>query len=165
MWRYISILLILFAFQPFTVSSQSLNKQLNAGSNVHLQNGVVYTYSLGKAFTVGNFTQNSASLVASNQAIYGNTFEEKEKLEKLEIRIFPNPATDYIRILCGMRQYDITLVIMNLQGQVMHTETIFANTSNIMITLPNQIENGNYLVHLTSAQADIQQTIKLIVTR
>lgn len=165
----IHAILFLMSFSAMLTfaEAQNLSLQINSGSNSISNSGIVYSGTFGKAFATGSsaVNENSPTLIGPEQYFQNKQSTQNQSQFKIDIRIFPNPAADYIRVLCGMRQFDIHVKLINMNGQIILHEIIPANTSNTLISLPNQIESGQYLVNLTSANAEFHDSIKLIVTK
>jgi hypothetical protein len=87
---------------------------------------------------------------------YGNAYLGLEK-HALEMTVFPNPATDKLLILFG-QSVMATIVITDLQGKTLHTET--ATEAKHTISL-EALPAGTYLVSVVSeGQLETRRIVK-----
>jgi hypothetical protein len=81
----------------------------------------------------------------------------------LSIKIYPNPAKDYIKIHndCLMQIDDYYLKITNLLGQQVYQSKI--NEKQLLIDISDWRKNGVYFIHITDKDKNIIDIQKIIL--
>lgn len=91
----------------------------------------------------------SGNIQAGEGVPRGNTLKSVE--------VYPNPAQDFIYVSTDVT--DGTILILNLLGQQVHTETI---TSSVMSLDISDLKEGIYFVSITSGDVNIVKKIKVL---
>ena len=96
------------------------------------------------------------------QSLVATPFDEKPKAE---VTIYPNPASNYVRINY-ITNNDYRIVISNILGAVVYkTSTIYHYENSTMLNLTDlNIQNGIYLVKIFEGN-NLKATQKLIVRK
>jgi TonB family protein len=91
----------------------------------------------------------------------GNVITPKEelKVKSIELKVFPNPAKDYVNIEILSNMTDLEYQLINAKGQIIKSGHIYNSTKHINIS---DIENGLYIVRLISKENGLIKTQKLI---
>jgi len=118
--------------------------------------------------TVGNWGGgvNYFSHAAPPDVLLG--FEPAVSLGMDAFTIFPNPADDYIsiRLSASVSKNNLTVNIINLYGQTLHTTTFPASSLHEQRLCLNHLPQGFYLVTLTDpGGATLYSSRKLIIAR
>ena len=88
--------------------------------------------------------------------VYGTILTGEKELNRSELRIYPNPASEYINIDNLNTNSDIS--VFNIDGKIIHST--ISNSSNITIPV-NNLNKGLYFVRIKNA--DGVYTKKVIV--
>ncbi len=91
----------------------------------------------------------------------GNIINPKKKTEDklIELKIYPNPATDYVNIEILDSETDLEYQLINTKGQICLKGLIYSNQEQINIS---ELTNGLYMVRLISKEKGLIKTEKLI---
>lgn len=87
------------------------------------------------------------------------TPKEEDNEESIELKIFPNPAIDYINIEVSDFQTDLEYQLINTRGQILKNGHIYNAIEQINIS---DLETGLYIVRLISKEEGVIKTQKLI---
>lgn len=108
----------------------------------------------------------SADTTTMKNLILGNSSLTNLDKNNFEVKIFPNPASDFVNLTFNSNlEKEINISISTLDGKLIKAfskEEINLNNNNLKIPL-NQIDNGTYLIQLISG--DIKTTKILNVKR
>jgi hypothetical protein len=82
-----------------------------------------------------------------------------EDLENLELRIFPNPATNYINVKSNMVQNDhVSLEIIDITGKIKSSKQIYLNNNlNVTLYFDDEITSGIYFLRVKTDSRTITQ--------
>jgi hypothetical protein len=143
----------------------------------------------GKVFTfMTTIKGNGTTLSAHTYAVYDNNpgnettyyklkqYDLNGKVEELGVRsvtfkvdaitsvkIFPNPTTDVVNLsFANYKGQDAKIVITDMLGRTIHTETILLSTgaSSYKLNLNNKLMPGQYFINVTGA--GLKTVLKLI---
>jgi hypothetical protein len=88
--------------------------------------------------------------------------EEKEGKAIPKIRVYPNPASTYVKLDCDKRSIlNGTIDIFNVEGTWL-TSTSFATLKDFVLPVDNLV-SGFYFLRITTAES--ASTLKLVITR
>ncbi len=79
------------------------------------------------------------------------------------VRIFPNPASDYLFI---MADFDTELYLMDIRGNryfVPDYKYSFFNLDKRMVTIPSNLRPGVYFLHIFSNEVSYKEVIRLVI--
>src|SRR5579871_1869329 len=80
------------------------------------------------------------------------------------LSVFPNPAKTYVNVFLGKAATsDLTVKLINANGQIVQSKILGAGGTNISL-LVNNYPAGVYLLHITGANGSVQ-TSKVIISR
>jgi TonB family protein len=101
------------------------------------------------------------SLNSDSENSKGNVINTKKKTEdkSIELKIYPNPATDYVNIEILDSETDLEYQLINTKGQICITGRIYNSQVQINIA---ELTNGLYIVRLFSKEKGLIKTEKLI---
>jgi hypothetical protein len=106
--------------------------------------------------------------------------EPVNKSDELQLKVYPNPASEYVTIeipeysvtttkggYVTQQQFrpltgDVQLSIINLSGQIVKTEVFDASERNHVITV-NMLTPGLYMLHLTQKGKFVAQGKVMVV--
>jgi len=101
---------------------------------------------------------NATSARVNESSNTRNIFEGNE----FEISVFPNPTSEYVKISTSNSIDNMTLTVLNNNGQKVYQNNRYSNLEEIEI---QQWTPGMYLVELRDNNNKISNTKKLIVTK
>ncbi len=119
------------------------------------------TYSgfVGQTLTSGNTIENSNVLSNTcNLTLAAAEFN----LSNLNIKIYPNPAQDFIAIQTEMQTTDLDVMLIDALGKVIQTNKILQGSTLSIIDLTS-VYNGIYFVKIASAKDN--KTVKIMVNK
>ena len=131
--------------QAQNLNHQMINCQGNSSSNTSIVN-VLFT--VGQQSVIGTsingftvqqgFQQSNWSKIMQQNTIYGNT------------TVYPNPIKDVVNFsFSNSPGNDISVVVFDLLGRIVHSEIVKNNDNIIFINL-NNLSAAEYFVKLTS---------------
>lgn len=123
------------------------------------------------ATRVGNTTREAylnvfgCSVNTSSRSEDASPIEESNRIGTSEFRVFPNPASEVLFAdLSGWEGQEVQLQVLNVQGQVLLSQSIQAGPSPIALELPGNWPEGLYLVAMNSTDGT-RVVQKVMVTR
>ena len=119
------------------------------------------TYSgfVGHTLTAGNTIENSNTVSASCGLTLANA---DFNLSKLNIKIYPNPAQEFIAIQSDMIEDDLDITLIDELGKVIQTNKILQGSTLSIIDL-STVYNGIYFVKVVSTND--AKTFKIIISK
>jgi hypothetical protein len=129
----------------------------------------------GNASYTSNYSFNDASPLSSTgyyrlkmvdmDGKYGYTDVKVIRMSLISgVSVFPNPASDFVNVSIGGSSSELTIRVINLNGQVLQEKKV-NSASATTISLPvHNYPQGNYFIQVTGADGS-QQTNKVLVTR
>lgn len=131
------------------------NFLLNTGDTVFLDAG--YTFDQNGVYSIG-ITINCNGLKASGGTTYFDLIEINHistSIKETEIkdlyRLSPNPTKEYISIISELKNKDITIDILSINGALIKSQ--FVNTSSSITLDLKELENAIYLVRITDSNS------------
>jgi PKD repeat protein len=152
-----------FSFEYFKTDSNNVNKNKVAFRNLSsdttsslwlfgdasnatsLLTNAIFTYNKSGNYTVKLVakTKNNCTDTSSKQIVITNTSIES-LLENSYVKVYPNPAKDYINIEIAESNYDGMLSLIDLTGKLVY-KALFNKQQIVPI---NDLNNGIYLVKI-----------------
>jgi len=77
------------------------------------------------------------------------------------VKVYPNPATDFINITLDAKAGNSVIRLINQSGQVVIVKSVAANSGIVTMSL-KQCQNGTYVIRITDDKGS-DQSIKLMV--
>ena len=128
-------------------------------STVDSNHNSTYPYVVGPTF-YGNVTGGKVTSVNETTTTYTLGLSEFEA--NLNLKIYPNPAQDFIAIQSNMIQDNMKVEMLNELGQIVKTAEILQG-STLTIIETDSIYNGIYFVKISNGKD--QKTYKVIIKR
>lgn len=129
-------------------------------TTVDANHNSAYPYVVGPTF-YGNKTAVKVTSIAETTTQY--TLSSADfNLSKLNIKIYPNPAQDFIAIQSDMIADNLEVKLIDELGKVIQTNEILQGSTLSIMDL-TAVNNGIYLVKITSVKDN--KTFKIIVER
>ena len=107
-----------------------------------------YTGFSGHTLTSGNTIENANTLSASCNLTLANA---NFNLSKLDIKIYPNPAHDFIYIQSPTAKNDMNIELIDVLGKIVAT-SILLQGSTLSIIETDSVYNGIYFVRISDVQ-------------
>ena len=130
----------------------NFNRSLSANDDL----GVRHTHLLGK---VGTCIHGPAS----DYVCTTNTIELSDEFNK--VLIYPNPTQDIIQIEFSEPAINVSVEIVNLNGQAVHQYDGLGSGNNFAVGLPPGLNNGLYLLHIKGDESKTNFISKIIVQK
>jgi hypothetical protein len=119
--------------------------------------GNITFYCAGNAAN-NNGVQSGDFIYTTSQVLSADVNGVKEELFASKIRIFPNPAADYLQIDNANSLEEMTVSIMDLKGSVISQKQHVAVNDKIEL---NELNAGSYLLRIeTGGKVAVKQFIK-----
>jgi hypothetical protein len=87
---------------------------------------------------------------------------DEKKGANIEIKVFPNPATDFFNLEISEYANDIDYQLISANGQIIETGRF--NTNKIRISTDN-LGKGMYVVRIISKELGINKTEKIMINK
>jgi hypothetical protein len=161
----------------FSASAQYSQQSVINSSGGSFHHGYYrFEWSVGEMALVNQMTDAGGTFVVTNgflqpYILYPGQNNEETRFDADEVRIFPNPATEYIEINFTTKQKGkITVQCYDASGKSMITEEYTSNGVDLIERIPiTQLSQGLYFVHivLTASEGYISKksTYKIIKTQ
>lgn len=129
-------------------------------TTVNANHNSAYPYVVGPTF-YGNKTAVKVTTISESTTQY--TLSNADyNLSSLNIKIYPNPAQDFIAIQSDMIEDNLDVTLIDELGKVIQTNEILQGSTLAIIDLTT-VYNGIYFVKLTSSKDS--KTFKIIVNK
>lgn len=129
-------------------------------TTVDANHNSAYPYAVGPTF-YGNVTVTTVTSVPSGTTQY--TLANADfNVSQLKVKIYPNPAQDFIAIQAEMQANDLDITLVDELGKVIQTNTILQGSTLAIIDLTT-VYNGVYFIKVASGKDD--KTFKIIVNK
>lgn len=110
-------------------------------------------YGVKSAVKVTSITESTTTFVLSTPDF---------NLSQLNIKLYPNPAQDFIAVQTDMQQYDLTLSLIDETGKLVKTSQIVQGSTLGILELA-QVASGVYFVKIAHDKDD--KTFKVIINK
>ncbi|MEL6653021.1 MAG: T9SS type A sorting domain-containing protein, partial [Bacteroidota bacterium] len=122
-----------------------------------------YPYAVGPTF-YGSASNRSVNSINEPTTVYNPTTSiSEEEFSKLDITVFPNPASDLLAIqINDLVSEDFTVELLDINGRLVRKTTI-KRGSTIAYFDTESIYSGAYLVRISSQNQSVSK--KVIVTK
>jgi len=154
------IALIAICMFGFGTAIQAQNAIPASGGNASGSGGTV-SYTIGQVvYTTNTGTNGSAAQgVQQPYEISVVTGIEKAKDISLEIVVYPNPATDYVKLKVeNYETENLSYQLYNINGTLLENKKIEGNETSIVM---RNLIQGTYFLKVTDKQKEIK-TFKII---
>ncbi|UPT70500.1 MAG: YHYH protein [Flavobacterium sp. JAD_PAG50586_2] len=128
-------------------------------TTVDANHNSAYPYAVGPTF-YGNVTATTVTTVPTGTTTYLGTSDFN--LSELNIKLYPNPAQEFIAIQSDMIQDNLTVTLIDELGKVIQTSEILQGSTLSIIDLTT-VYNGIYFVKIASQKDN--KAFKIIVNR
>jgi len=129
-------------------------------TTVDANHNSAYPYVVGPTF-YGNKTAVKVTSITETTTQY--TLANADfNLSKLNIKIYPNPAQDFIAIQSDLIEDDLNVMLVDELGKVIRENKILQGSTLAIMDLTN-VNNGIYFVKIASTKDD--KTFKIIVDK
>ena len=118
-----------------------------------------YSGFVGHTLTSGSTIENANTLSASCSLTLAN---DDFNLSKLNIKIYPNPAQDFIAIQSDMIEDNLDVTLIDELGKVIQTNQILQGSTLSIIDL-TAVYNGVYFVRVANGKDN--KTFKIIINK
>ncbi len=153
----------------FTGQANSLPSALTAGSTY---TSSVFSYTVPATYNVNNMNVHALLIDAKTNIVFNaNTVPlsaptgiKQINNEKIEVVIYPNPAKNNATIELNLaKEETITINVLSIMGQLIHSETLNSSTGINTIKLNTENwSNGIYNVNITTNNGSISRKIEII---
>jgi hypothetical protein len=148
--------LIILCLQFFVVLGSSAQSVLAASGNNAVGTGGSVSYSIGQTVysTVSGTNGTVSQGVQQPIEISVVTGIQDATAIILEIYVYPNPATDFVKLVIENYEIDdLSYQLSNIDGKLLHMRKIESNET--LIPLDNFL-SGVYFLRITDAKGDIK---------
>jgi hypothetical protein len=129
-------------------------------TTVDANHNSAYPYAVGPTF-YGNRTASVVASITESTSQY--TLANADfNLSKLNIKIYPNPAQEFIAIQTDMQENNLKITLIDELGKIIQTNEIIQGSTLCIMDL-STIYNGVYFVKVASEKED--KTFKIIVNK
>lgn len=157
---YVLILICFFGGSSF---GQSISSYVvaSAGESVEAD-GVSISWTLGD-IAIETFATSDIILTQGFQQGYFEVTSVGEPLsDNFELKIFPNPATEYVMVELQSDEIKNALIqIYDMNGRLVYNEKITVLEGSSKIELTN-LNSSQYILKLSAVTGEVLQTFKLI---
>ncbi|HNP31739.1 MAG TPA: YHYH protein [Flavobacterium sp.] len=129
-------------------------------ATVDANHNSAYPYVVGPTF-YGNKTAVKVTTISESTTQY-TLANADYNLSKLNIKIYPNPAQDFIAIQSDMIEDNLDVSLIDELGKVIRTNKILQGSTLAIIDLTN-VTNGVYFIKIAGKKDD--KTFKIIVNK
>jgi hypothetical protein len=162
--RFLILLMMLIAL---SVGAQQIKQDVIAsagGYNIASGNSISISWTLGETI-IPTFTSQDGTLIITHgfqQKLLIPTTVEKNILDPVKVTIFPNPTSEAVNFeFDNPTDAEITLYVLNNQGQLVKTVHIEAATTNKEINMQD-LPSGIYYLRLMKGKlVNVYKVIKL----
>ena len=148
-------LVIVFFFSLYGNSQSIAPAVVNAGGGTFLSGYYQFEWSIGELALVGDMTSSNNSLVITNGFIqpfiqYPSRDNGNHIFGNDEIKVFPNPASDYVEINFLTKQRGrITINFYDASGKkILKTADVYNGVGLIKRIPVSQLPNEVYMLHI-----------------
>lgn len=129
-------------------------------ATVDANHNSAYPYAVGPTF-YGNKTASSVASVSETTTQY--TLDNADfDLSDLNIKIYPNPAQEFIAIQADMQETNLKVTLIDALGKIIQTNEILQGSTLCILDL-STVYNGVYFVKVASGKDD--KTFKIVIKR
>jgi len=129
-------------------------------TTVDANHNSAYPYAVGPTF-YGNKTASTVASVSETTTQY--TLENADfNLSNLKIKVYPNPAQEFIAIQTDIQEKDLNVIVIDELGKQIQSQKIFQGSTLGIIDL-STVYNGVYFIKITDDKND--RTFKIIVSK
>ncbi len=129
-------------------------------TTVDTNHNSAYPYAVGPTF-YGNKTASTVASVSETTTQY--TLENADfNLSNLKIKVYPNPAQEFIAIQTDIQEKDLNVIVIDELGKQIQSQKIFQGSTLGIIDL-STVYNGVYFIKITDDKND--RTFKIIVSK
>nr|MBP8157567.1 T9SS type A sorting domain-containing protein [Flavobacterium sp.] len=119
-----------------------------------------YPYAVGPTF-YGNRTASVVASITETTSPY--TLDNADfNLSNLNIKIYPNPAQEFIAIQTDMVENNLKVTLIDVLGKTIQTNEIMQGSTLCILDL-STVYNGTYFVKVANGKED--KTFKIIVNK
>jgi len=133
--------------EGFGIALDTISDQLYIGMDFD-QNAVVEDTSI-ITFGDNDFILAAYLDTFTNQVVIPPTSVYNQVNES--IQLYPNPASDYIKMYITSDMQDMTLVLTDVNGQVLESENMTSGVDEMLIST-EQYVSGNYLIAIVNRE-------------
>ena len=156
------LLLVLFSFWGSLFSQQLSHQVLVPVAGVASDGTLNYSQTIGE--TVVEIVSGSDYIFTQGFQQPGIKLSEEKAPPGNGVKVYPNPATDYVRIeLFGEVARSFLIEIMNITGTTIRSKRLVFPTQywNIEELPVHEMMNGIYFIRITSEDRLINRTFKI----
>jgi len=129
-------------------------------ATVDANHNSAYPYVVGPTF-YGNKTASSVTTISESTTQY--TLANADfNLSKINVKIYPNPAQEFIAIQADMQENNLDITLIDELGKTIQTTQILQGSTLAIMDLTS-VYNGIYFVKVANGKDD--KTYKIIVNR
>lgn len=156
------LLLVLFSFWDNLFSQQLSHQVLVPVAGVATGGNLNYSQTIGE--TVVEIVSGSNYVFTQGFQQPGIKFSEEKAPQGNGVKVYPNPAKDFIKIeLFGEVGRSFLIELMNITGTIIRSERLVfpAKYWNVEEIPLHEILNGIYFIRITSEDRLINRTFKI----
>jgi hypothetical protein len=155
-----SILLIIAVLLTLSVSAQKEDVIASAG-NYDESTSISLSWTLGEAF-LPVFVGDQLMLTPTTQPTLFVTAVEETILPFVEVKVFPNPTSEFVRIAFeDPLEVEIDLFLLDLQGKLLLRDFIETASSEKIIDM-RSYDSGVYLLRLVQGKlSNVYRIVKI----
>lgn len=129
-------------------------------TTVDANHNSAYPYAVGPTF-YGNKTASTVTSVSETTTQY--TLENADfNLSDLNIKVYPNPAQEFIAIQTDIQEKDLEVTLIDALGKQLQTQKIVQGSTLCIFDL-SAVYNGTYFIKIANNTTD--KTVKIIVNK
>jgi hypothetical protein len=129
-------------------------------TTVDANHNSAYPYAVGPTF-YGNKTASTVASVSETTTQY--TLENADfNLSDLNIKVYPNPAQEFIAIQTDIQEKDLEVTLIDVLGKQLQTQKIVQGSTLCIFDL-SAVYNGTYFIKIANNKTD--KTVKIIVNK
>jgi hypothetical protein len=131
-------------------------------TTVDANHNSAYPYAIGPTF-YGNVTASKVTSISESTTTYSPALATSSfETNKLNIKIYPNPAQDFIAIQSQMNTHNLKAELIDRLGKVIKSSQILQG-STLSIIETDTLYNGIYFLRISNSQ-DVE-TFKVIIKK
>ena len=149
------ILGIVFFFFSRCYSQSNATSVINTAGGSSNSGYYQFEWSIGEMALIGQMNSSNGSLIITNGFIQPyilnpGTTNPNNIFNRDEIKVFPNPASDYVEINFMTKQKGrITLNFYEASGKIIYSTTVQCNGVDLIHRIPvSHLPNNVYMLHI-----------------
>ena len=158
-----NLLIIILVLSFSNIFSQTLSPEIITTSGCYYTNPYAsLSVTIGEPIT--ETISDSAIILTQGfqQSSYVITVIEEILSDNFKVKVYPNPATDYINIDFNTKDnYDFLIQLSDANGKILLKENVQSESFSKKINL-NIYATGTYFLRLTSEKGNFSKTYKIV---